>query len=122
MTYAYKWRELDMENYILLKDGRIVVVVGRLDMYDWRTKTIIDLKTTKFIKWQIKQGFIPRLEYVLQVQCYNTVFSQLLPIENLSIIYADMSDIVAYKIQKNDLTEWLKRRIQEIEDSMLDNK
>ncbi len=120
MTYAYKWREMDIEHYILLKDGRTAVVAGRLDMYDWRTKTIIDLKTTKFIKWQIKQGFLPKLEHILQVQCYNTIFSQVLPIESLTIVYADMSDIVAYKIQKRDLTEWMKRRIQEIEDSLFD--
>jgi CRISPR/Cas system-associated exonuclease Cas4 (RecB family) len=120
ITYAYKWREIDTEYPILLKDGRTAVVIGRLDMYDWRSKTIIDLKTTKFVKWQIKQGFLPKLEHILQVQCYNTIFSQLLPIENLSIIYADMNDIVAYNIQKRDMTGWLKRRIQDIEDSLFD--
>jgi hypothetical protein len=73
MTYAYRWRELDTDHYIQLKDGRSAVLAGRLDMYDWRMKTIIDLKITKFIKWQIKQGFIPRLEHILQVQCYDTV-------------------------------------------------
>ncbi len=121
LTYAYRWRELDIEYPIPLDDGRIAVVVGRLDMYDWRTKTIIDLKTTKFIKWQIKQGFIPRLEHILQVQCYETIFSNFIPIESLKIVYADMSDIVAYKIQKSDLTEWIRKRIQEIEESLLDN-
>jgi hypothetical protein len=49
ITYAYKWREMDTEYPILFKDGRTAVVIGRLDMYDWRSKTIIDLKTTKFI-------------------------------------------------------------------------
>jgi CRISPR/Cas system-associated exonuclease Cas4 (RecB family) len=77
---------------------------------------------TKFIKWQMKQGFIPRLEHILQVQCYGTIFSDLLPIKCLNIVYADMSDIVAYKIQKRDLTEWIKKRIQEIENSISDNK
>jgi CRISPR/Cas system-associated exonuclease Cas4 (RecB family) len=121
MTYAYRWRELDIEHHVTLRDGRIAVVVGRTDMYDWRTKTIIDLKTTKFIKWQIKQGFIPKLEHILQVQCYNTIFSQRLPIEDLNVVYADMSDIVAYSVQKRDLSEWIKRRIQEIEDSICYN-
>lgn len=81
--------ELDIENYIPLKDGRTAVLVGRLDMYDWRTRTVIDLKTTKYIRWQIKQGFIPRVEHILQVQCYDTVFSELLPIESLNIVYVD---------------------------------
>lgn len=89
MTYAYKWREMDLEHRILLNDGRTAVLVGRLDMYDWRTKTIIDLKTTKLIQWQMKQGFLPKLEHILQVQCYHTIFSQILPIENLSIVYLD---------------------------------
>lgn len=121
LTYAYKWREMDIEHHVPLRDGRTAILVGRLDMYDWKEKEIIDLKTTKFIKWQIKQGYLPKLEHIIQVQCYDTIFSKILPVENLSIVYADMSDIVAYKIQKRDLTEWIKRRIQEIEDSLLYN-
>ena len=42
--------------------GKIAMLAGRLDMYDWKTKTIIDLKTTKFVRWQIKQGFLPKPE------------------------------------------------------------
>ncbi len=76
MTYAYKWRELDIEYLVYIKD-KVVTVVGRLDMYDWKTKTIIDLKTTKMIKWQIKQGFLPRIEHILQVQCYGTMVSEI---------------------------------------------
>jgi hypothetical protein len=112
LTYAYRWRELDIENYIPLKDGRTAVLVGRLDMYDWRTRTVIDLKTAKYIRWQIKQGFIPKVEHILQVQCYDTVFSELLPIENLNIVYADKSDIVTYRIKRNNLKEWIKTTVQ----------
>jgi hypothetical protein len=50
LTYAYKWRELDVEYKILLKDGRTAVLAGRLDMYDWKEKTIMDLKTSKYIE------------------------------------------------------------------------
>ncbi|KFM14393.1 CRISPR-associated protein Cas4 [Marine Group I thaumarchaeote SCGC RSA3] len=117
MTYAYKWREMDIEHYVPLKDGRVATLAGRLDMYDWKTKTIIDLKTTKFVRWQIKQGFLPKPEHILQLQCYNTMFSEYMPVENLNIVYADMSDIVTYKVQKRDLTDWIKTRIQEIESS-----
>ena len=115
MTYAYKWREMDMEYYIPLKDKKIATLAGRLDMYDWKTKTIIDLKTTKFVRWQIKQGFLPKPEHILQLQCYDTMFSGYMPVENLNIVYADMSDIVTYKVQKRDLSDWIKTRIQEIE-------
>ena len=117
MTYAYKWREMDMEYYVPLDNGKIATLAGRLDMYDWKTKTIIDLKTTKFVRWQIKQGFLPKLEHILQLQCYDTMFSQYMPVENLNIVYADMTDIVTYKVQKRDLTDWIKTRISEIENS-----
>jgi CRISPR/Cas system-associated exonuclease Cas4 (RecB family) len=122
MTYAYKWREMDIEYPVPLKNGKTATVAGRLDMYDWKTKTIIDLKTTKFVKWQIKQGFLPKLEHILQVQCYDTMFSQIMPVENLNIVYVDMSDIVTYKVTKKDLTEWIKTRIQEIEEFIGQNK
>ena len=115
MTYAYKWREMDMEYQVPLNDGRTATLAGRLDMYDWKTKTIIDLKTTKFVRWQIKQGFLPKPEHILQVQCYDTMFSQYMPVENLNIVYADMSDIVTFKIQKRDMSNWIVERIQEVE-------
>jgi CRISPR/Cas system-associated exonuclease Cas4 (RecB family) len=105
-----------------LKDGRVATLAGRLDMYDWKTATIIDLKTTRYVKWQIKQGFIPKAEHILQLQCYNTMFSKIIPIKNLNILYVDMSDIVAYKIQRKDLTEWMVTRIQELEDSLTDKE
>lgn len=122
ITHAYKWRELDLEHLVPLNDGRIATVVGRLDMYDWKTKTIIDLKTTKMIKWQIKHGFLPRAEHILQLQCYGTMFSEIMPVENLNIVYADMSDIITFKVPKKDLTDWIKTRVQEIEDSLYGNK
>lgn len=121
LTYAYRWRELDVEYPIPLQSGKIAVVVGRLDMYDWRTKEIIDLKTTKFIAWQIK-NFIPNPEHILQVQCYDIVFSQILPVESLITVYVDMSDIVAYKVQRRNLREWLRTKIQNLENCILDSK
>jgi hypothetical protein len=48
------------------------------------------------------------------------MFLQTIPVENLSIIYADMNDIITYNVQKRDLSEWIKKRIHEIEDSLLD--
>ena len=122
MTYAYKWREMDIEHYVPLENGKVATLAGRLDMYDWKTKTIIDLKTTKFVRWQIKQGFLPKPEHILQLQCYDTMFSEYMPVENLNIVYADMSDIVTYKVEKRDLTDWIKTRIQEIESSKEDKK
>ena len=119
MTHAYKWRELDMEYKVPLDDGIEATVAGRLDMYDWKTKTIIDLKTTKSVRWQIKNGYIPKLEHILQVQCYYTMFSDVIPVENLNLVYADMQDIVTYRVKKNDLSEWIKTRISDIENSLV---
>jgi len=119
MTHAYKWRELDMEYKVPLDDGREATVAGRLDMYDWKTKTIIDLKTTKSVRWQIKNGYLPKLEHILQVQCYYTMFSDVIPVENLNLVYADMQDIVTYRVKKNDLSEWIKTRISDIENSLV---
>jgi CRISPR/Cas system-associated exonuclease Cas4 (RecB family) len=118
MTYAYKWREIDIEYNVPLNDGNEAKLIGRLDMYDWKTKTVIDLKSTKFVKWQIKRGFLPKLEHILQVQCYGTMFSKYIPIENLNIVYVDTSDIVTYKIKKRDLSTWIQTRIQEIEEAV----
>ncbi|MAW10366.1 MAG: 30S ribosomal protein S2 [Verrucomicrobiales bacterium] len=78
----------------------------------------MDLKSTKNVQWQIKKGFLPKLEHILQVQCYGTMFADYIPIENLNIVYVDNSDIVTYKVQKHDLTDWIKTRIQEIENSV----
>jgi CRISPR/Cas system-associated exonuclease Cas4 (RecB family) len=120
ITYAYRWRELDTEYLVHLKDGSIATIVGRLDMYDRRTKTIIDLKTTKAIKWQIKQGFLPRLEHILQVQCYFTIFSEVIPVEHLNLVYVDMNEIMAYRVRVRNMSDWLKVRVQEIEDSIVE--
>lgn len=63
--------------YCQLSDGGIATLAGRLDMYDWKTHTIIDLKTTKFVKWQIQRGFIPRAEHILQVHYFEIKLSKL---------------------------------------------
>lgn len=121
LSYASRWRELDIEYPVGLRFGRAVTLSGSwIIMYDWKTRTIIDLKTTKFVKWQIQQGFIPRSEHILQLQCYSTIFSRIIPVEELNILYSDMGDIVVYKVQKRDLAGWINLRIQRLEDS-LDN-
>ena len=122
ITYSHRWREMDIEHNFVLHNGREVKIVGRLDMYDWKTGTIIDLKTTKFVKWQIKQGFIPKPEHLLQLQCYDFLFSAIIPVKNLNVVYADMSDIVAFKIRRRNLREWIKIRIQRVENCLNSNE
>lgn len=122
ITYAYRWREMDIEHNVILSGGKRVTVAGRLDMYDWKSATIIDLKTTKFVKWQIKQGFIPKPDHVLQLQCYYLLFSTILPVRNLNIVYVDMSDIVTYEVQKRDISEWMRIRLQRLENCLISNE
>jgi hypothetical protein len=53
LTNSFRWRELDIEKEILFQDiDEKLYLHGRLDMYDYKTQTIIDLKTTNAIKWQ----------------------------------------------------------------------
>lgn len=122
ITRAYRWRELDIDYDVILKDGRIVRLSGRLDMYDWKSRTIIDLKTTNFVSWQIKNNHLPRSEHILQIQCYGTMFSHIIPIENLNLVYADMTNLYAFKVNNVDRTAWITERIQSIEDALDKNK
>ena len=119
MTKAYNWNELDMDIQIPHGNGKFSTISGRLDMYDWKTKTIIDLKTTKDIFTQAEQGSIPKKEDILQIQCYGTIFSGLIPVSRLILVYADLNDMIAFQIKSEDKTWWLKDRIIKLEKSLL---
>lgn len=118
MTKAYNWNELDMNVQIPLGNGNFGIISGRLDMYDWKTKTIIDLKTTKDVYSQAEEGTIPKKEDILQIQCYGTIFSNIIPVEKLVLVYADLNDMIAFQIKNEDKTWWLKDRIIELESSI----
>jgi len=118
ITRAYRWRELDTKFKVYLENGKIISISGRLDMYDWKTKTIIDLKTTKFVNWQISKKLIPRAEHIRQIQCYGTMFSGIIPVERLCLVYADMDGLVAFRVQNKDMTKWMTMRVQELEEAI----
>lgn len=67
----------------------------------------------------MKQEYVTKPEHILQLQCYYTIFSELIPINNLNLIYIDMNDIIAYIAPKRNLVDWITRRIQEIEDAIV---
>jgi len=119
MTKAYKWNELDMDFDIPIGDGKVATISGRLDMYDWKTKTIIDLKTTRDVYSQAECGTIPKKEDMLQIQCYGTIFSNTIPVENLVLVYADLNEMIAFKVACEDKTWWLKERILELNRSLI---
>ena len=120
MTTAYNWNELDMDFQIPLGNGKLGTISGRLDMYDWKTKTIIDLKTTKDVYTQAEEETIPKKEDILQIQCYGTIFSNIIPIQELVLVYADLNDMLAFRIANEDKTWWLKKRILELEQAIND--
>ena len=61
---------------------------------------------------------MPKLEHILQVQCYGTMFSKYIPIENLNIVYVDTSDIVTYKIKKEIYQHGSKPGFKKIEEAV----
>jgi CRISPR/Cas system-associated exonuclease Cas4 (RecB family) len=118
LTYAYKWRELDINMSIFCDDiDESLTVSGRLDVYDWKTKTIIDFKTTKNLKWQIEKKYIPRKEDILQIQCYGKLFSNNIQVSNLTLKYIDediMDVFFECSIPLMNNLKWIKERITEI--------
>lgn len=115
MTHAYTWNELECEHLVTLSDGSVSTIVGRLDMYDEKTKTILDLKTSNDIVWKAKNEILIKPEHIKQLQIYYTIFSKIIPIENLYLIYADMTDIITYDIPIKDRTKWIVSRIEQIQ-------
>lgn len=84
-----------------------------------KTNTIIDLKTTKYVKWQIKNKFIPKLEHILQLQCYDTMFSNIIPVKYLNILYVDMNDIIAFKVPRKNISNWIKSKIEYLDNFVI---
>jgi hypothetical protein len=70
---------------------------GRLDMYDYKTQTIIDLKTTNAIKWQYTNHLIPRERDIDQLQCYGSLFGPKIGVSNLVLLYADLN-LISFSI------------------------
>ena len=86
-----------MDFQIPLGNGKLGTISGRLDMYDWKLKIIIDLKTTKDVYSQAEED-------ILQIQCYGTIFSNVIPIQDLVLVYADLNDMLAFRIANEDKT------------------
>jgi CRISPR/Cas system-associated exonuclease Cas4 (RecB family) len=123
LTYAYSWRELDAEKEITLPDiGETLTFHGRLDMYDHRTETLIDLKTTTSLKWQYDSGMIPRKSDVDQIQCYYTLFSRRIGISRLLLLYADPKEMIPIRIVEEDKSKWIEGRLERLHTSLVITK
>lgn len=115
LTYSYRWRELDVEVDFPCSDiAETLQIHGRLDMYDYKTQTIIDLKTTSFADWQYRKGLIPRAMDVSQIQCYGSLFGQVVKVSNLVLLYADLKNMFAFRVPVVDMTEWMRTRVGQL--------
>lgn len=115
LTYAYRWRELDIEKKFFLPDiDEMLHVHGRLDMYDYKSETIIDLKTTNAVKWQQEKGLLPRTADVDQIQCYGSLFRDIIKVSDLTLLYADMKDLLPYRIPLVDKEAWITERVSRL--------
>jgi CRISPR/Cas system-associated exonuclease Cas4 (RecB family) len=92
-------------------DGRTISVVGHIDAYEPETATIYDLKTTRFAKWQLEKGLIPRANHVAQLQCYFTLLGNYcIPVDRAVLVYVDDKDIVPLQVPVGSRREWMIRR------------
>jgi hypothetical protein len=115
LTYASKWRELDIERKFLSRDiDETLYICGRLDLYDYKTERIIDVKKTNAVTWQRDNGFIPRQEHVLEIQCYGTLFSNIIPVANLTLVYVDLKTLIPFKIPLVNNFEWIRERVSQL--------
>lgn len=115
LTYSYNWRELDVDAKIPIEliDEQLIIT-GRLDMYDYKSQTIIDLKTTNAVKWQHEKGLIPRISDVQQVQCYASLANNIVRVSNLILLYADMKNMIPFKVPIIDNQKWIKERVAQL--------
>jgi CRISPR/Cas system-associated exonuclease Cas4 (RecB family) len=110
VTRSIGWSELRTKMAFDLEDEK-VTVTGYVDAYDPDTATIYDLKTTRFVNWQLDKGFIPRENHIVQVQCYYTMLDLYgIPVHRLVLIYVDDKKIIAKQVPLFDRKQWIIQR------------
>lgn len=118
LAKIYKWSEMPLKVEFPISENETVTISARLDMYQPYKEEILDLKTTKFLSWQKKSSFVPRLKDVRQIQIYGIIYGGILPVKKLTLLYADMSELVAFNVPILQETKvWLKNRIIKIENA-----
>jgi CRISPR/Cas system-associated exonuclease Cas4 (RecB family) len=115
LTNSFRWRELDIEKEILCQDiDEKLYIHGRLDMYDYKTETIIDLKTANAVKWQYQKHLIPRERDIHQLQCYGSLFDGKIGVANLTLLYADLKNLIPFKVPVVNKSKWVEDRILQL--------
>lgn len=108
------WNELRVKMTFEV-EGDTVSIIGFVDAFDPETGTAFDLKTTRFVKWQLEKGFIPRESHVAQLQCYSTMLENYgIPIARLVAVYVDDKDIVPLQVPLGNRKEWMIQRATQL--------
>jgi hypothetical protein len=83
-------------------------------MYDYKTQTIIDLEVTNAVKWQYSNHLIPRGRDIDQLQCYGSLFNQKIGVTNLTLLYADLKNMISFSIALINKLKWIKDRVLQL--------
>jgi CRISPR/Cas system-associated exonuclease Cas4 (RecB family) len=115
------WSELAVKMKFEL-NGDDITITGHVDAYEPESATVYDLKTTRFVKWQSKKGFIPRENHIAQVQCYATLLELYgIAVNRLVLVYADDKELVPKEVPLGNRKQWMIERASILHRSLKGN-
>jgi len=104
-----------------MKDETISIV-GRIDNFDPEEKDIIEIKSTRELKWQLEKKMVPRTRDILKIRSYGSIWTRVygFPVNRLLLAYMDdKTPPRTFVIKPCDLTEWLRTRAISLHRSIL---
>lgn len=110
------WQELGGSKQYTI-DGEIVKLTGNLDSYDPERCEITE-KKSKEIKHYTN---LPTPKHILQLQCYGTIFKDIIPVKKLRLEYFDMNRFRSYDVSLVDKTAWLEERVNKLHVAVRDS-
>lgn len=92
-------------------------IMGKFDGYDFRTKTLVDIKTKPDISWITK----PYPNNILQLQCFATLAQTTLNLEidRLQVIFIDFKEIKPFEIPFKDQLDFMKQRTTMLHEAVI---
>lgn len=117
MVSSSRWQELNGSLTYKI-DKETVKLTGRLDAYDPENHEITEIKS-KELKCNTK---LPKSKDVLQLQCYGTIFKEIISVDKLRLVYFDMNQFVQFTYPLEDKANWLKQRVTQLHEAVRDSK
>jgi CRISPR/Cas system-associated exonuclease Cas4 (RecB family) len=111
------WNELDGSIEYPV-DGEQIKLTARLDCYDHEKREIIELKTKRYIEGTN----LPYKSDILQVQCYATIFKDIIPVAALSLIYLDFDHFRRFPVAISEISSWMKERTIKLHKHIRDSR